>query len=81
MDETSEFLLLEEVARRCRVPVSSVRHWIKSGRLESVRFARRRLVRRADLELFIASSNRKGRTTPSIPATGLDTTGREAPTT
>ena len=48
-----ELLQLEEVARLARVSVSSVRHWIKVGRLQSVRPGRRRLVRRADLDTFL----------------------------
>jgi excisionase family DNA binding protein len=55
MAEHTEFLLLDEVARRCRVPVSTVRHWIALGKLPSGRFARRRLVRREDLDRFIAA--------------------------
>jgi excisionase family DNA binding protein len=55
MAEHSEFLLLDEVARRCRVPLSTVRHWIAVGKLQSGRFARRRVVRAADLDRFIAA--------------------------
>lgn len=55
MVEHSEFLLIPEVARRCRVPISTVRHWIAVGKLQSGRFARRRLVRVADLDRFIAA--------------------------
>jgi excisionase family DNA binding protein len=55
MTEQTELLLLDEVARRCRVPVSSVRHWIAVGKLPSGRFARRRVVRAADLDRFIAA--------------------------
>jgi excisionase family DNA binding protein len=55
MAEHAEFLLLDEVARRCRVPVSTVRHWIVLKKLPSGKFARRRLVRREDLERFIAA--------------------------
>ncbi len=49
-----EFLLLDEVASECRASVASVRYWIASGRLRSVRPGRRRLVSREDLERFIA---------------------------
>jgi excisionase family DNA binding protein len=55
MPEDAEFLLLDEVARRCRVPVSTVRHWIALKKLPSGKFVRRRLVRREDLERFIAA--------------------------
>jgi excisionase family DNA binding protein len=51
----SPFLLLEEVAEETRTPLSTVRHWIATGKLASVRPGRRRLVRRIDLEAFLAS--------------------------
>ena len=50
----SPFLLLTECAELARVPVSTVRHWIAIGRLRSVRPGRRRMVRRDDLEAFLA---------------------------
>lgn len=53
-----EFLLLDEVARECRASVASVRYWIASGRLRSVRPGRRRLVSREDLERFIGTGGR-----------------------
>jgi excisionase family DNA binding protein len=52
-----ELLLLEEVARRCRAPLSSVRHWVRLGRLASIRPGRRRLVRRDELERFLAQQS------------------------
>jgi len=64
MVDSSEFLFLDEVARRCRVPVGTVRHWVALGKLPSGRFAKRRLVRRDDLERFIAMGF-----TSSAPAT------------
>ena len=48
-----DYLLLEEVARIARVPVGTVRTWIRAKRLPSVRPGRWRLVRRADLEQFL----------------------------
>jgi excisionase family DNA binding protein len=50
-----EFLLLDEVAREYRAPVASVRYWIASGRLRSIRPGRRRLVSREDLDRFLAT--------------------------
>jgi len=52
-DATEELLFLDEVARSARVSVESVRHWIKVGRLPSVRPGKRRMVRRSDLETFM----------------------------
>jgi excisionase family DNA binding protein len=48
------FMLLIEVARDARASISSVRHWLRTGRLQSVRPGRRRLVRRQDFERFMA---------------------------
>jgi excisionase family DNA binding protein len=48
-----DYLLLEEVARIARVPVGTVRTWIRSGRLPSVKPGRWRLVRRAALEALL----------------------------
>ena len=59
-----EFLLLDEVARECRASVASVRYWIASGRLRSVRPGRRRLVSREDLDRFIATGGRR----PAAPS-------------
>jgi len=48
-----EYLLLEEIAKISRTSVGSVRAWIRTGRLPSVKPGRRRLVRRSDLERFL----------------------------
>lgn len=54
-----DLLFLDEVARRARVSVESVRHWIKAGRLPSIRPGKRRMVLRGDLETFLGR-NRTG---------------------
>lgn len=54
-----QLLLLTEVARICRAPLSSVRHWVASGKLRSLRPARRRLVRKRDLDEFINNVARR----------------------
>ncbi len=50
------YLFIAEVARECRVANSTVRHWVSTRRLASVRFGRRRMVRRVDLDAFIANA-------------------------
>jgi len=61
MTTANELLQLEEVAKLARVSVSTVRHWIKTGRLPSLRPGRR-LVRRADFDRFLVSgAQRKAR--------------------
>lgn len=52
-NNTQKFLVLTEVAQECRAPLASVRRWISSGRLPSIRPGRRRLVRREDLDRFL----------------------------
>lgn len=55
MNERDRYMLLSEVASEARVSLSSVRHWLRTGKLQSVRPGRRRLIRRTDFEQFIAS--------------------------
>jgi len=61
----SPFLLLTEVAEEARVPVSTVRHWIVTGKLVSFRLGRRRLVRRTDLDAFVAKAEAREGETPA----------------
>ena len=49
-----EYLLLDEIAAIARASVDTVRRWIRSGQLPSVKPGRRRLVRRGDLDRFLA---------------------------
>jgi excisionase family DNA binding protein len=61
-----EFLLLEEVVALTRAAsLSTVRHWVRTGKLASVRPGRRRLVRRADLEVFLRRGSREDATAQS----------------
>lgn len=53
MTNDGDLLRLEDVAELARVSVSTVRHWIKTGRLASLRPGRRRLVQRAEFERFL----------------------------
>jgi excisionase family DNA binding protein len=55
MNEHNRYMLLSEVAAEARVSLSSVRHWLRTGKLPSVRPGRRRLIRRADFEEFLAA--------------------------
>lgn len=51
---TSDYLFLPAVAEICGVSLDTVRHWIQSGSLPSVRPGRRRMVPRDELERFLA---------------------------
>jgi excisionase family DNA binding protein len=53
-----DLLILEEVAELTRANIETVRFWIKEGKLRSLRPGRRRLVRRLDLESFLADVER-----------------------
>jgi excisionase family DNA binding protein len=52
-NDSDGLLLLTEVARRARVSLSTVRYWVATRKLPSVRPGRRRMVRHADLERFL----------------------------
>lgn len=58
MTKREDLLFLEDVAAITRVSIETVRFWIKRGRLASIRPGRRRMVRREDLETFLARSVR-----------------------
>lgn len=57
-------LLIEEVAMICRASPSTVRFWIKTGKLRSIRPGRRRLIPEADLQRLL-SGRRSRRQRPS----------------
>lgn len=63
MANEGDLLRLEEVAQLARVSISSVRHWIKTGRLPSIRPGRRRMVLRRDFERFLGAPERHEATT------------------
>ena len=48
-------LYLEEVAEMLRCPLSSLRMWVASGRLATIKPGQRRMVCPKDLEAFLAS--------------------------
>jgi len=50
---TSELLLLVEAAELARVSVETLRFWIRTGKLASVRPGRRRMIRRDVLDAFL----------------------------
>jgi len=57
MLEAGDLLKLIDVSRIAGVSVSSVRHWIKTGRLASIRPGRRRLVLRTEFERFFLAQS------------------------
>jgi excisionase family DNA binding protein len=56
----TDFLHVEEIARLCRAPKSSVRHWLSTGKLPSIKPGKRRLVLRQDLDRFLRTARPRG---------------------
>lgn len=54
-----KLLLIEEVADICRTSPSTVRFWIKTGRLRSLRPGRRRLIAATELQRFLGARSIK----------------------
>ncbi|MDD9946971.1 MAG: helix-turn-helix domain-containing protein [Myxococcales bacterium] len=53
MTNDEPLLLLSEVAAYTRAPVSSVRHWVRTGQLASLKVGKRHLVKQTDLKRFL----------------------------
>jgi len=53
-------LTVAEVAQRCRAARGTVRHWLYTGRLPSLKVGRRRLVREAALVAFLNACESAG---------------------
>ena len=48
------FLLIDEVAREARVSESTVRHWLRTGRLSSTKLGKRRVIPRDAFEAMVS---------------------------
>jgi excisionase family DNA binding protein len=55
------FYTLQEVAQLCRVSLATVRYWVHTSRIESVRPARHRLVPQPALARFMEKRRREGK--------------------
>jgi excisionase family DNA binding protein len=53
------FLTIEECAVEARISLSSLRHWLRVGKLKSIRPGRRRLIERIEFEAFLRRSATK----------------------
>jgi excisionase family DNA binding protein len=51
------FIRIDELAREARVSVSTIRHWLRIGRLPSVKLGKRRFVPREAFEQMVASGS------------------------
>lgn len=58
--EGARFLQLSEVAAEARVSLSTVRHWVRTGTLPSVKLGKHRRVARDAFEAMIAKASRRG---------------------
>jgi excisionase family DNA binding protein len=47
------FLRIDEVAREARVSQSTVRHWLRTGRLSSTKLGKRRVIPRDAFEAMV----------------------------
>ncbi len=56
---TAEVYHLDDVGRICLASVSTVRHWVATKRLRTIKPGRRRLVLRADLEEFLGLAEKE----------------------
>ncbi len=61
MPDETEWLTIEDVYEELdrKVPIDSIRQWIKSGRLRAYRPGKAYLIKRADLEKFLQESQTK----------------------
>lgn len=77
MGDPGEFLTVEEVAAICRVHPKTVRGWAHLGSLNSFLVGQKRLVRRSDLDAYLATCEgpavkRPGGRAPKITETSDD---------
>jgi excisionase family DNA binding protein len=62
-----DYLLLPEVAELTRASLSTVRHWLREGRLPSVKPGRYRLVPRAAVVRMLTCDNNSTLDTNAVP--------------
>lgn len=55
--DESPYYTLEEIAKRLRVTVATVRRYVRAGRLEAVRLGREYRVRRDALDRFLREAS------------------------
>lgn len=63
-DETAmaiadDLMFAEEVARRCRVAPRTVRSWVATGRIRSIKVGRRHLIPRGDVAMLFTNGSKQ----------------------
>jgi excisionase family DNA binding protein len=53
MQDDTEMLTVEDVAKQLKVHIKTVRHWINAGELEAMDIGRGYRISKADLQTFI----------------------------
>lgn len=54
--KAERMLMIEEVAERCRTNVSTVRHWLRHGKLTKLKPGKRVLVRESEVNALLAAA-------------------------
>jgi excisionase family DNA binding protein len=59
MQDDTEMLTVEEVAKRLKVHIKTVRHWINTGELEAMDIGRGYRISKSDLQAFIEKRKKR----------------------
>ena len=59
MQDDSEWLTVEEVAKQLKVHIKTVRHWINTGELEAMDIGRGYRINKTDLQAFIEKRKKR----------------------
>jgi excisionase family DNA binding protein len=69
MQDDTEMLTVEDVAKQLKVHIKTVRHWINTGELEAMDIGRGYRISKADLQVFI---DRRKKRRKNIVDEGID---------
>jgi excisionase family DNA binding protein len=59
MQDDTEWLTVDEVARQLKVHIKTVRHWINTGELEAMDIGRGYRINKVDLAAFIKKRKKR----------------------
>ena len=69
MQDDTEMLTVQDVAKQLKVHIKTVRHWINSGELEAMDIGRGYRISKPDLQTFI---DRRKKRRPNIADEAID---------